>query len=625
MIATVGERNDQAVVRASSESERQTRARAFAFGASFGWFEIVLAFALALVARSTEVRAQAVVSASPDVTIALGSAALVTEDQAVAVDNQLGIVALQPLGPLPDWFELTGYADGGPAIRLFTLDATVVLTAGLIARPGDVVAWNGTSFSIAFDGEAEGLPIGLAIDAVSFAHGGGLVLSFDQDASLPGPIQVADEDLVRWNGNGFTLLLDGSATGLSRALDIDAVDQSGPSTFLVSFETNGSVGAVTFADEDVLRLEAGVWSLEVDSSSLDADWRSADLDALQVPEPGLGGALAGGLLFLAVVRSSRVRSDERARRVHGAGRSLLAMLALLAIAGSAARVAHADVGVREIDQSCAATTGCFSGDTAGFPVTIPTSGSYRLTSNLVLPNENLDAIVISSSGVRIDLGGFAIVGPVVCTGTLISCTPVGTGNGIEASSTRNDLRVENGSITGMANGISLPGTGIHVARVRVGSNRLSGISLGTVSQVSESIVYRNGGDGISVGRSSSVTRCTLSRNGLTGVSLVPTAATGGLVLSESSLHDNQGSGITAYTGSSVFKRNTVYSNGVHGISANGGAQVSGNVVVSNADRGLDLGTSDSGYSENMMSLNGTDVVGGLSLGGNSCAGAATCP
>ncbi len=48
-------------------------------------------------------------------------------------------------------------------------------------------------------------------------------------------------------------------------------------------------------------------------------------------------------------------------------------------------------GVLEINQACA-DSGCFSGDGAGFPVIISAAGSYRLTSNLVVPNENTDGI-----------------------------------------------------------------------------------------------------------------------------------------------------------------------------------------------------------------------------------------
>ncbi len=54
-------------------------------------------------------------------------------------------------------------------------------------------------------------------------------------------------------------------------------------------------------------------------------------------------------------------------------------------------------------------SGRFTGDAAGYPVTITAPGSYLLTSNLVVPDENTDAIAVSSSGISIDLSGFAIV------------------------------------------------------------------------------------------------------------------------------------------------------------------------------------------------------------------------
>ena len=44
-------------------------------------------------------------------------------------------------------------------------------------------------------------------------------------------------------------------------------------------------------------------------------------------------------------------------------------------------------GVLEINQACAVETGCMPGDTAGFPVAILTSGSYRLTSSPAVPDE----------------------------------------------------------------------------------------------------------------------------------------------------------------------------------------------------------------------------------------------
>ncbi|MBY0400189.1 hypothetical protein K2X89_07835, partial [Myxococcota bacterium] len=107
-------------------------------------------------------------------------------------------------------------------------------------------------------------------------------------------------------------------------------------------------------------------------------------------------------------------------------------------------------GVLEVNQTCAVQTGCFAGDTAGFPVTISGSAgrSYRLTSDLVVPNEVTDGIQVSTDNVTIDLGGFEMRGPVVCTA--VGCTPAVEfgGVGVDAA-TASGTAVRNGSIRGM--------------------------------------------------------------------------------------------------------------------------------------------------------------------------------
>ena len=239
--------------------------------------------------------AQQVVSASADITIQLGAANLTIADHAVAVDNQLGVVALQSLGAIPEWADVTGYADAGGGTFLFSVDTTVTLSGGVVASPNDVVAWNGAVHSILYDGSVQGIPSGVQIDAISTSTSNGLVLSFDTDVSLPGGITAADEDLVRVVGSTYTMVLDGSTVGVDRALDIDGAQDIGGG-YLVSFDTSGTVGGITFQDEDILRYVGGTWSLEFDGSNADSDWGPADLDAFHVPEPaGWLGLLSGVL------------------------------------------------------------------------------------------------------------------------------------------------------------------------------------------------------------------------------------------------------------------------------------------------------------------------------------------
>lgn len=262
---------------------------------------LLLALLLALPSLAL---AQAVVSASPDITITLGPGNVVASDHAVAADNQLGIVALQNLGPIPDSADVTGYADAGGNVFYFSLDTTTALSGGVVASPADVVSWDGATHAIVFDGSLAGIPNGVQIDAIGTTASGGLLLSFDTDVSLPGGITAADEDLVRHAAGSFTLALDGSTAGIDRALDIDGAQDIGGG-HLVSFDTAGTVGAVTFQDEDILRLVGTTWSMEFDASNADGDWAAADLDALQVPEPSAIAMLAVGILGMAA--SSRRR------------------------------------------------------------------------------------------------------------------------------------------------------------------------------------------------------------------------------------------------------------------------------------------------------------------------------
>ena len=68
--------------------------------------------------------------------------------------------------------------------------------------------------------------------------------------------------------------------------------------------------------------------------------------------------------------------------------------------------AFASDGVLEINQACALNGGCFSGDDAGFPVTISSPGSYRLTSSLSVGNPDKLAIDITSWRIKLMLSGF---------------------------------------------------------------------------------------------------------------------------------------------------------------------------------------------------------------------------
>src|SRR5689334_9768577 len=73
-------------------------------------------------------------------------------------------------------------------------------------------------------------------------------------------------------------------------------------------------------------------------------------------------------------------------------------------------------GVVLFNQASALAGNVTPGDAPGFPVTISVPGSYRLTGNIALTDLSANVIEITADNVTIDLNGFSLIGPVVCTG-----------------------------------------------------------------------------------------------------------------------------------------------------------------------------------------------------------------
>ena len=285
---------------------------------------------------------------------------------------------------------------------------------------------------------------------------------------------------------------------------------------------------------------------------------------------------------------SRMRSgpSRPARRVPHQRLVPLALFVFFPLAASATD------GVLEINQICAAQTGCFPGDTAGFPVTIDGSagGSYRLTSDLVLADANTDGLLVTTSNIGIDLNGFTLSGPVVCSGTPPTCAPNGSGSGIRAgvvsNGTTRAVAVRNGSVVGFGvNGLLLRESA-RVEDVRVSNNGGSGITVDDSSVVTHVTTENNGGDGIKAAGETVVTGCAAARNGSRGIYAGP-----GSVVTGNLARQNGGGGIEAGDGSAGTKGNVVADNvsrenGNNGIYLWNGGLARGNVVVLNGGDGI---------------------------------------
>lgn len=278
-----------------------------------------------------------------------------------------------------------------------------------------------------------------------------------------------------------------------------------------------------------------------------------------------------------------IRSSNRA----AIGAALVVACALLPA------VAHAVDGVIEINHARALAGGVTPSDTAGYPVTLDASGSYRLTGSL-RPPAGTSGIVISANYVTIDLNGFSIEGTATCTGVPVSsCTEHG-GIGIDGF-TSTGTSVRNGIVRGMDAGLMLGDSSV-IEGVAAVANAGAGINLGSYSRVEGARVGGNGDAGMLARSDSKVLR--------------------------SEAHGNGGAGIT--TGERcIVSENNVYRNGL-GISQFRPGMADRNVVSANGAEGIAISYPAVGQgpvraSGNMLIGNGTDLGAGVtSTGTNSC-------
>ena len=275
----------------------------------------------------TALKAQDPVAISPDVSVEL--IGITFEDQEVAIDDQAGFVSLAPLGALPKANDVGGYHVLINGDQLYTLEVMSDLGGGVFAGPADVIRFDGVSNTVEFDASAEGIPDGVVVDGVSVDASGNLVLSFDTTVDLGG-LTAADEDAVQFDGLSFTMYFDGSAEGVAENLDVDGLEVlPGGDLFWVSFDGSGRVGGVDFDDEDILEFDSSgpAWSVVYDGSTSHTALAAADVVA--VPEPSLWIQLVVGsglILVLSGTRKERGRTQPQSRSDCGdlGARSLVA-------------------------------------------------------------------------------------------------------------------------------------------------------------------------------------------------------------------------------------------------------------------------------------------------------------
>jgi hypothetical protein len=166
----------------------------------------------------------------------------------------------------------------------FSSDTTV---PGLgTVQDEDVVYYDGSAWSVWFDGTAHGLGTSsnLDPDAISIV-GGTLYFSTTGNTNPPGVTGTADDaDIYSWNGTTYARVWDASANGLASGANVDGYVRIDATHFYLSFSTTTTTLPVlgTVDDEDVAYFD-GMWSVYFDGTSKGLTSSSLDLDAFDVP------------------------------------------------------------------------------------------------------------------------------------------------------------------------------------------------------------------------------------------------------------------------------------------------------------------------------------------------------
>ncbi len=191
----------------------------------------------------------------------------------------------------------TAVPPSGP-ILYFSLRSGDTLPGAVTVAKEDIIGWDGTDFSVVFDGSDVGLS-GANLDALAVLNANEILFSMASAEAVPGiPGTVDDSDIVKFTATQlgdttvgtFELYFDGSDVGLDTSSDdVDALDILVDGRLVMSTKGSFSVPGVTGRDEDLIAFTptslgdatTGTWAMYFDGSDVELggeDINGASLD-----------------------------------------------------------------------------------------------------------------------------------------------------------------------------------------------------------------------------------------------------------------------------------------------------------------------------------------------------------
>lgn len=177
----------------------------------------------------------------------------------------------------------------------FSTDVTLPVRTGGVTRPTvvqdeDIVLWNGSSWSVFFDGTAAGLTnTALDTNAFTVLSNGRVVFATTGAWNPPGVGGTPDDaDLYRWNGGrSFTRVFDASAHGVPTRARVDGAQFVDADHVYLSFAANTAVpGVGPVEDEDIVHWTGpgtGTWTTWFNGTAQGLTTNALNIDAFTIP------------------------------------------------------------------------------------------------------------------------------------------------------------------------------------------------------------------------------------------------------------------------------------------------------------------------------------------------------
>ncbi len=189
-----------------------------------------------------------------------------------------------------------------PVVLYFALESSATLSGVSMANE-DIVAYDGATYSLLFDGSDVGLSSAV-IDAFVIVGSNQILLSFTEPRTIAGISgTVDDSDIVSFTATSlgsttagsFAMYFDASDVGLSSSdEDIDAVELLPDGRLVMStlgsFSVTGASGAghdlIVFTPTSIGATTAGTWAMYFDGSDVGLSSSSETVDAVAIDAAG---------------------------------------------------------------------------------------------------------------------------------------------------------------------------------------------------------------------------------------------------------------------------------------------------------------------------------------------------